>query len=98
MTTNPLAGLIAKTSDADLQYTVLPDGSSVLLDISGHRVLTLSDTGTYLMQQLRDGTATVDMLAKRLTQEFDVDDDTARRDTQEFVDALSAALAVRSAG
>jgi hypothetical protein len=79
--------------EKQLDSTSLPDGSAVVLDIGGHRVLTLSATGAVLLAAAMDGDATIEELAARLPRVFDVDIHTARRDTEAFVNSLVSILA-----
>ncbi|WP_058557993.1 PqqD family protein [Thiohalocapsa sp. ML1] len=77
---------------SELEATRLPDGSAVVLDMPGHRVLTLSPTGAALFAAAVDGDATIEALTDRLVCSFDVDIETARRDTEAFVKSLVSIL------
>jgi hypothetical protein len=70
----------------------LPDGTSVILDMAGHQVVSLSTTSVYIVDQVRDGVDDIDALAKRIATHYDVDEATARDDATAFVDELSATL------
>lgn len=92
MTAGSLQDLANRLNDPELGRTELPDGTSIILDISGHQVLSLSQTGTFVAQEIRNGATSVDDLADRLTAHYEVDAETARRDSLKFVEDLSKAL------
>jgi len=50
-------------------------------------LVVLNETALYIWNQL-DGSRPVDDIAKSVTQEFDVDEETARRDAEELVTEL----------
>jgi hypothetical protein len=87
--------LIARLGAADIGPTVLPDGSGVILDMSGHQVVSLSKTGAVLVKELQSGTHGIDDLAAALVRRFDVEPDEARRDTVKFLDSLHEALVAK---
>jgi len=84
--------LAEKLSDPDLGETLLPDGSGVLLDIEGHRVLSLSRTAVFLVHQIRNGITSSEGLAERLCERFNIDPATAQKDTVDFLADLASAL------
>jgi hypothetical protein len=84
--------IIDRLGGGDLGLTVLPDGSGVMLDMSGHRVLSLSKTGVVLVEQMQAGRCRLDDLATALVEGFDVGFDEARRDAGEFLASLNEAL------
>jgi hypothetical protein len=84
--------LAEKLSDPDLGETLLPDGSGVLLDIDGHRVLSLSRTAVFLVHQIRDGVTSAEALGERLCERFNIDPATAQKDTADFLADLAGAL------
>jgi hypothetical protein len=92
MTAGSLNDLADRLNDPELGRTVLPDGTSVILDISGHQVLSLSKTGTFVVQEIRNGATSIDELAGRLAARYEVDATTARSDSERFVEDLSKAL------
>ncbi len=69
--------------------TPLSDGSGVLLDVQGLAVYSLNETGMFLVDALCEGVEDVDSLVARLVEKFDVDETTARADTEEFIADLS---------
>ncbi len=75
-----------------IELTELSDGTSVMLDLAGHQVLSLNKTGTVLSQKLAaPGTSKQD-LVRALTGSFAVDRGSAESDVDEFLDALTAIL------
>jgi len=69
-------------------YTVLADGTAVLMDIENLQVLSLNKTGSVLVQSLRNGETNTDSLAEIIAGEFSIDRETARSDTISFLEAL----------
>ena len=84
-TLDALAGLLAS---GELTQKTLADGTGVILDVESLQVFTLNETGMFLVEALTEGAASVDELADRLTDEFDVDRATARADVEVFVGGL----------
>lgn len=60
------------------------DGEVVVLDVSRSHYLNLNPTGSAIWLMLADG-ATEPQLVDRLTEEFDVDEPTARHDVEAFI-------------
>lgn len=87
---SPMHDLAAYLARDDINYTVLADGSGVILDLSVGQVLTLNTTGAFLVQAIRDGCSEHRLLQHELTQRFDVDGTVAARDIDEFIAQLSA--------
>lgn len=77
-----------------LNHTILADNTSVLLDVNGMRVLSLNETGCFLVEAIRRGAQTEAQLAATLCQEFDVDEATARRDVGHFLKELEQRLTI----
>jgi len=75
-----------------LTHTILADNTSVLLNVNGMRVLSLNETGTFLVEAIKQGMRTEEQLVAALRQEFDVDEATARRDLEQFLKALQSHL------
>ena len=68
-------------------WTVLPLGKDI---INFDGMLTLNDTGAMLWQMLEKG-ADKEELAKSITNEYDVSEQQALADIEEFIDKLSNA-------
>ena len=66
----------------------LPDGSGVLLEVEGLRVLSLNETGMAVLDAIGNGLTTTDGLVSELVRTFDVDEATARRDLEAFLAGL----------
>ena len=69
----------------------------VLLDLDTKFYFTLNAMGVALWKRLQAGGATLDALGSALTEEFDVDAETARRDAAEVLRELVAEGLVREA-
>lgn len=98
VTSPSLDDLKQRLDSPGFSETQLPDGTSVMLDISGHRVMSISETGTELIRSLRHGAKDVDDLATALTERFDVDVQTARADAAAFIRRLAAVLGMHEEG
>jgi hypothetical protein len=79
-------------ADRGIELTTLADGSAVLLDLDGHRVLTLNATGTWIMQQVLESEASADAIARSLSEKHRIPPDRAQSDVNEFLSALSRTL------
>lgn len=80
---------IAAALESDrLLFKTLTDGSGVVLDLEGSRVLALNATGMFVVKRIQQGFTALEDLVEALTAEFEVDTETARRD----IDSLLAAL------
>lgn len=64
---------------------IVPIGEN-LVDFS--QMITINETGAFLFSKLLDG-AEIDELATALTEEYDIDFDTAKADAEKFADLLS---------
>lgn len=64
---------------------IVPIGEN-LVDFS--QMITINETGAFLFRKLLDG-AEIDELATALTEEYDIDFDTAKADAEKFVELLS---------
>jgi hypothetical protein len=66
-------------------FVVVPVGEN-LVDFSA--MITINETGSFLWEHLKNDT-TIEALAEKLTKEYDIDIDTAKKDTEEFIKILS---------
>lgn len=64
---------------------IVPIGEN-LVDFS--QMITINETGAFLFEKLQNG-AEIDELATAMTQEYDIDFDTAKADAEKFVTLLS---------
>ncbi|MCU7960924.1 MAG: PqqD family protein [gamma proteobacterium symbiont of Bathyaustriella thionipta] len=80
--------LSAHLQDDQISETVLEDGSGVLLDLAGQRVLSLNDSGMLLVSQLRNGVAERVQLVAAMTQAFEVSHEQAGADVDDFLQEL----------
>ena len=67
--------------------TRLADQSGVMVDTAGTRMLSLNETGMFLVEALASG-AGLDALVERLVREFRVSEPTARQDVERFLGEL----------
>lgn len=65
----------------------LADQSGVVVDTAGTRMLSLNETGMFLVEALASG-AGLDALVERLVREFRVSGPTARQDVERFLGEL----------
>jgi len=71
-----------------------PDGA-VLMDVKGGSMLTLNPVGSLIWQQLRDGFSPT-QIAEQLVSRFNIPNNQAFADVNEFVQQLEAQQLVRS--
>ena len=90
---NGLAGIARALRSGRFAMTRLGDGSGVLLDIEGNQVLSLNETGMFLLDAIAAGTAGEDALLSAMLGAFDVDETTARADLDRFLAELRERLA-----
>ena len=74
-------------------HTALADGTGVILDIEGMHVLTLNQTGEFLIAAVLAGAADEPDLVARLVGAFEVEEPQAREDVSAFLVELSQYLA-----
>ena len=77
-----------------LSQTALPDGSSVILDIDRHQVLSTSEVGTFVLDAIRDGSDSLEEVTRRIVSAFDVEAEQAQQDAAAFIAELVQALTV----
>jgi hypothetical protein len=75
-----------------LTQTTLADATGVILDVDSLQVFTLNESAVVIVEALREGAATREELVERLLEVFEVDEETAARDVDEFVAELSRHL------
>ena len=72
--------------------TTLIDDTGVILHLDSLQVLTLNETGMFLVERLGEGMSSVRQLITALTEEFEVDEATAREDVVSFLNELDGLL------
>lgn len=72
------------------------DGETVLVDIDSGTYFGLDEVGTFIWQQIDEGTAVADIPA-RMTEAFEVEVDVARADLEAFLEQLLAKGLIESA-
>ncbi len=91
--------LAQRLADSGIEVTTLPDDTAVLLDVPGHRVLTLSITAAFILEQLRSGVLDPEAIVHAMTAEFEVDAATAHADLDRFLaDIAGSLLSDRASG
>jgi hypothetical protein len=73
-------------------HRTLADGSGVLLDVEGMRVLSLDASGAFLLEQIAAGVDDPESLTTRLAESFEVDAAIAANDVRELVERLRRVL------
>jgi len=84
--------LTAVLRSGRLTQTKLADQTGVLLDIESLQVLTLNETGMFLVERLCAGVSTTEALARAMAAEFEVEEDVAREDVAAFLAELEGFL------
>lgn len=80
----------ARLKSGSLSLTKLADGSGVLLDLAGLQVLSLNETAVFIVEAVTLGESSVDVLAARMSTEFDVAAEVALGDIEELIETLRA--------
>ena len=75
--------------------TFLADGSGVLLDVSGHQVLSLNHSASYLMEMILAGEEDMEVLQQRFATEFDLPASVAEQDIAAFLATLQDKITAR---
>jgi hypothetical protein len=91
-----LAKLASDIQNSGFDTTFLPDGSAVMLDLTGHRILTLSPTAAFVVSMLRDGVYEVHEHIQSITEHFDVGRSLATADLEHFLTELERVLDERN--
>ncbi|GAB4177850.1 MAG: hypothetical protein Kow0020_13860 [Wenzhouxiangellaceae bacterium] len=92
MSTEAVETIAEALASGALTVTALDDGTGVLLDMSGERLITLNDTAMCLVEGIEAGERELDALVRRLVRRFDVPTDQARADAASFVARLAEVL------
>lgn len=75
-----------------LTISALDDGSGVVLDVEGEKLVSLNATGLAIVQSAADGAASEQDLAAALAERFAVAPDAARADVRTFLARLMASI------
>ncbi len=87
-----LAALTVALASERYTHTSLADGTGVILDIEGMHVLTLNETGEFLVAAVLAGAADDAELVTRMVAEFEVEAPQAQADVAEFIAELHTYL------
>ena len=90
---NDLRVLAATLASERYTHTSLADGTGVILDIEGMHVLTLNQTGEFLIAAVLAGAADDAELVSCLVAEFEVEAPQAQADVAAFLAEMGAHLA-----
>lgn len=86
-------GALAELLDSSrYRRKTLADGSGVVLDMTGMRVLSLNRTGMFVLDEIAGGARRSELLERRLTEAFEVDAETAAHDLTELLEDLDRLL------
>ncbi len=72
-----------------LSISALDDGSGVVLDVAGERLLTMNASAIAIMHAIQSGCRDRAEIASRLAKQFAIPADQAESDVSIFVDTLS---------
>jgi hypothetical protein len=89
---NELSDLAAIFSSVRVTRTRLPDNTGVVLDVAGRHVLSLNETGQFVVEQLATGLGDEAEMVRRMVAAFKVGEEGARRDLGLFVARLRELL------
>lgn len=89
---NELRDLADILSSSRVSRTRLPDQTGVVLDIVGLHVMSLNETGQFVVEHLARGLADEDEMVRLMVAEFKVDESSARCDLGVFVVKLRELL------
>jgi PqqD family protein of HPr-rel-A system len=67
------------------------DGEGTLLHLDRQEIHAMNAAATVLIERMRGGAVSEEELVARLQEEFEVDEDTARRDVSAFLERLREA-------
>ncbi len=87
-----LEAIKQKLRDPTLSITRLADDTGVILDIDGHQVLSFNDVGMEILELLRDTDNSFGEIIMAITNEFEIDQETAEGDTKSFLNKLQELL------
>ncbi len=77
----------------NVTWTTLVDNTGVILHLDSLQVLTLNETGMFLVERIGEGMCSVEKLIAALTEEYEVDEEAAREDVETFLYELGGLLA-----
>lgn len=80
-----IARLARALDDGRLTINALEDGSGVVLDVDGERMLGSNAAGIAIVQAIADGGRDSAAIASSLAKDFDVPEEQARADVRQFV-------------
>lgn len=75
-----------KKNDEKIAYRVI-DEEALVVNLKESSFHTLNPVGSFIWQQI-DGKTSIKKIIQKVTDEFDIDKDTAEKDSIEFIDEL----------
>ena len=90
---NQIANIARALRSSRFTHRALADGSGVVLDLNGSRVIALNPSGMFIVSAVLDGIDSENELVTALTEEFEVDANTALADIEDLLCKLAAELA-----
>lgn len=91
--TDPAISKIAAALDENrLTINVLEDGSGVVLDVEGERMLTANMAGIAIIQAIAEGSRDQEGVARRLAARFDISEPRASEGIADFIGKVAQAL------
>jgi hypothetical protein len=87
-----IARIAGALDDKRLTINALDDGSGVVLDVDGERMLTANATGIAIVQAIADGHRSAAAIAGVIARHFDVPESRALEDVHEFVPGIAQGL------
>jgi hypothetical protein len=90
--------LAERLKTTPFSVVALSDGTGVLLDLNGMQVLTLNETGSFVVSRLLEGAVSLESLAAAVATVFQIDEGAARRDVSGFLERLTVTTSSAAAG
>lgn len=87
-----IARIATALDDKRLTINALDDGSGVVLDVDGERMLTANATGIAVVRAIAEGHRSAPAVANAIAERFDVTQRQALEDVTEFVRSISNGL------
>ena len=88
--------LAAVLQSKNVTMTTLADGTGVVVDLAGMKLLTVNSTGMLIVRELCNGNDSLHRVAEAIATEFDVDETVAALNAVTFLEELENALRLHS--
>lgn len=90
--TDSIIKALSQALNSQLTVTPLADETGVLLDLNGHQVLTLNQTGMAIISYCQTADTNIEQLTASLSEEFDVSPEQARSDIEQYLSNIGETL------